>query len=121
MKSRFSAWNNFSKIKVATAEAEEGEGLPEGADKEESGHSFPWPQPSLVVSLIRQGRVEACHNCDKDMSPTHLCEDDNKSTSKKTAPVYLPPPLKCDQCPMFFHWNDQSTLDLHIRLKHTNN
>ena len=80
------------------------------------------PQPSLVVSPIRdQGRVEACHNCDKDMSPTHLCKDDNKSTSKKAVPVYLPPPLKCDQCPMFFHWNDQSTLDLHIKLKHTNN
>ena len=79
------------------------------------------PPPSLIVSPIRaQDRVEACHNCGKDMSPTHLCEDDIDSTLRKPAPIYQPPSLKCDQCHMFFHWNDQSTLDLHIKLKHTN-
>ena len=32
----------------------------------------PSSQPSLLMSPIRdQGRVEICHNCGKDMSPTH--------------------------------------------------
>ena len=39
------------------------------------------PQPSLCVSPIRdQSRMESCHNCDKDMSPSHLCQDDHDST-----------------------------------------
>ena len=33
-------------------------------------------QPSLNVSPMRdQRRVEPCHNCDMEMSPTHLCQD----------------------------------------------
>ena len=39
-------------------------------------------QPPLSVSPIRdQSRMECCHNCDKEMSPTHLCQDDQDSTS----------------------------------------
>ena len=34
-------------------------------------------QPPLTVSPMRdQSRVESCHNCDVEMSPTHLCKDD---------------------------------------------
>ena len=34
-------------------------------------------QPSLSLSPIKdQNRTESCHNCDKEMSPTHLCQDD---------------------------------------------
>ena len=33
-------------------------------------------QSSLSVSFIRdQSRMESCHNCDKEMSPSHQCED----------------------------------------------
>jgi len=40
-----------------------------------------FPQPSLSVSPIRdQSRVESCHNCDEEMSPTHLCQNDQDST-----------------------------------------
>ena len=35
-------------------------------------------EPSLIVSPQRdQSRVEPCHNCGMDMSPTHLCESDH--------------------------------------------
>ena len=38
-------------------------------------------RPSLSVSPIRdQSRMESCHNCDKEMSPTHICQDDQDST-----------------------------------------
>ena len=34
-------------------------------------------QPSLIVSPVKDlSRVESCHNCDVEMSPTHLCKDD---------------------------------------------
>ena len=37
-------------------------------------------QPSLIVSPVKdQSRVESCHNCDMEMSPNHLCEDDQDS------------------------------------------
>ena len=37
-------------------------------------------QSSLSVSPMRdQSRVESCHNCDMEMSPNHLCEDDQDS------------------------------------------
>ena len=37
-------------------------------------------QPPLPVSPIRdQARVESCHNCGMDMSPTHICENDQDS------------------------------------------
>ena len=37
-------------------------------------------QPPLTVSPMRdQSRVESCHNCDMEMSPTHLCQDDQDS------------------------------------------
>ena len=37
-------------------------------------------QPSLTVSPMRdQSRVESCQKCDMEMSPTHLCEDDQDS------------------------------------------
>ena len=37
-------------------------------------------QPSLIVSPVKnQRRVESCHNCDMEMSPNHLCEDDQDS------------------------------------------
>ena len=39
-------------------------------------------QPSLNVSPMRdQRRVEPCHNCDMEMSPTHLCQDDQDQDS----------------------------------------
>ena len=32
---------------------------------------------ALLASPIRDhSRVESCHNCDVEMSPTHLCKDD---------------------------------------------
>ena len=40
----------------------------------------PSTQPSLTVSPTRnENRVEPCHNCDMDMSPSHLCRDDEDS------------------------------------------
>ena len=34
-------------------------------------------QPSLSLSPLKdQSRMEFCHNCEKEMSPTHLCQDD---------------------------------------------
>ena len=37
-------------------------------------------QPSLLVSPTRnENRVEPCHNCDMDMSPSHLCQDEEDS------------------------------------------
>ena len=41
-------------------------------------------QPSLTVSPMRdQSRVESCHNCDMEMSPTHLCKDDEDSEEEE--------------------------------------
>ena len=41
-------------------------------------------QPSLTVSPMRdQSRVESCHNCDLEMSPTHLCEDDQDTPEEE--------------------------------------
>ena len=37
-------------------------------------------QPPLLVSpTTNVNRMEPCHNCDMDMSPTHLCQDDEDS------------------------------------------
>ena len=37
-------------------------------------------QPSLLVSPTRnENRVEPCHNCDMDKSPSHLCQDEEDS------------------------------------------
>ena len=37
-------------------------------------------QPSLIVSPVKDlSRVESCHNCDMEMSPTHLCHLKMKS------------------------------------------
>ena len=42
-------------------------------------------QPPLTVSPMRdQSRVESCHNCDMDMSPSHLCQDENDSEANET-------------------------------------
>ena len=39
----------------------------------------PPSQPPLCVSPLRdQERVEACHNCGKDMSPAHQCQEDQE-------------------------------------------
>ena len=41
-------------------------------------------QPSLIVSPVKdQSRVESCHNCDMEMSPNHLCEDDQDSDEEE--------------------------------------
>ena len=41
-------------------------------------------QPPLTVSPMRdQSRVESCHNCDMEMSPTHLCQDDEDSPEEE--------------------------------------
>ena len=41
-------------------------------------------QPSLIVSPVKdQSRVETCHNCDMEMSPTHLCKDDQDSEEEE--------------------------------------
>ena len=38
-------------------------------------------QSSLLVSPIRdEGRVDPCHSCGMDMSPTHQCQSDHDST-----------------------------------------
>ena len=50
----------------------------------------PSTQPSLIVSPTRNGnRVEPCHNCDLDMSPSHLCQDDEDSEADEVteAPI----------------------------------
>ena len=31
-----------------------------------------------------ENRVEPCHNCDMDMSPSHLCQDENDSEANET-------------------------------------
>ena len=61
-------------LKIHTGKAHK-----EASSPEKLRESF--PQPSLCVSPIRdQSRIETCHNCDKDMSPSHLCQDDQDST-----------------------------------------
>ena len=41
-------------------------------------------QPSLIVSPVKDlSRVESCHNCDVEMSPTHLCKDDQGSEEEE--------------------------------------
>ena len=41
-------------------------------------------QPPLTVSPMRdQSRVESCHNCDMEMSPSHLCQDDEDSPEEE--------------------------------------
>ena len=59
----------------------------------------PSSQPSLLMSPIRdQGRVEICHNCGKDMSPTHLCEDSSQEDPVET--------VACDYCEETFDSED---------------
>ena len=50
----------------------------------------PSTQPSLLVSPTRnEKRMEPCHNCDMDMSPTHLCqnEEDSEVDEVPEAPI----------------------------------
>ena len=57
-------------LKIHTGKAHK-----EASSPEKLRESF--PQPSLCVSPIGdQSRIETCHNCDKDMSPSNLCQDD---------------------------------------------
>ena len=52
-------------------------------------------QSSLLVSPIRdQGRVETCHNCGMDMSPTHQCQSDHDSTLDDAIEVKKSPTCK---------------------------
>ena len=46
-------------------------------------------QPALLVSPTRnENRVEPCHNCDMDMSPSHLCQDEEDSEADEAeAPI----------------------------------
>ena len=56
-------------------------------------------QSSLLVSPTRdQDRVEPCHNCGMDMSPTHQCQSDNDSTLDDEIVVKKPP-----TCPGLHH------------------
>ena len=77
-------------------------------------------QTSLPVSPIRdQGRVEACHNCDRDMSPTHICEDPSQEepvtckycmvvfNSEDEYDTHLCAPFKCDHCEEAFATEDE--------------
>ena len=60
----------------------------------------PSSQSSLPVSPIRdQGRVEACHNCDRDMPPTHICEDPSQEEPVETC--------TCDYCEVAFNCEDE--------------
>ena len=52
----------------------------------------PSTQQSLLVSpspTRNEKRIESCHNCDMDMSPTHLCKDDEDSEADEVpkAPI----------------------------------
>ena len=83
----------------------------------------PSSQPSLLMSPIRdQGRVEICHNCGKDMSPTHLCEDSSQEEPVETVACdyceeafdseddfndHLCAPFKCDQCEKAFYCEEE--------------
>ena len=45
-------------------------------------------QPSLLVSPTRnENRVEPSHNCDMDMSPSHLCQDEDSEADEAEAPI----------------------------------
>ena len=56
----------------------------------------PSTQPSLTVSPTRnENRVEPCHNCDMDMSPSHLCQDDEDSEADKETEAPIVWPLTC--------------------------
>ena len=85
------------------------------------------------MSPIRdQGRVEICHNCGKDMSPTHLCEDSSQEDPVETVACdyceeafdseddfndHLCAPFKCDQCEKAFYCEEElknhSTSEFH--------
>ena len=93
----------------------------------------PSSQSSLPVSPIRdQGRVEACHNCDRDMSPTHICEDPSQEepvtckycmvvfNSEDEYDTHLCAPFKCDHCEEAFYTEHE--LENHSGTKlHTTN
>ena len=66
--------------------------------------------------------LEICHNCGKDMSPTHLCEDSSQEDSVETVACdyceetfdseddfnnHLCAPFKCDQCGKAFYCEEE--------------
>ena len=68
----------------------------------------PSTQQSLLVSpspTRNEKRIESCHNCDMDMSPTHLCKDDEDSEADEVPDA----PIVCccgcgapERCPRHF-------------------
>ena len=68
----------------------------------------PSTQQSLLVSpspTRNEKRIESCHNCDMDMSPTHLCKDDGDSEADEVPDA----PIVCccgcgapERCPRHF-------------------
>ena len=66
----------------------------------------PSTQPSLIVSPTRNGnRVEPCHNCDLDMSPSHLCQDDEDSEADEVTEAPIVCGCGCgapERCPCHF-------------------
>ena len=66
--------------------------------------------------------LEICHNCGKDMSPTHLCEDSSQEDPVETVACdyceeafdseddfndHLCAPFKCDQCEKVFYCEEE--------------
>ena len=60
----------------------------------------PPSQPALVCSPIREAtRVEPCHNCGLDMSPSHQCPSDSTMHDE----VAVEEPSKCPSCVSRYH------------------
>ena len=65
-------------------------------------------QPSLLVSPTRiENRVEPCHNCDMDKSPSHLCQDEEDSKADEADEAEAPIICGCgcgapERCPRHF-------------------
>ena len=59
-------------------------------------------QPRSSVSLSASPLLDTSREESSAISP--VSEVDIKSTSKKPAPRYQPPPIKCDHCDLYLPW-----------------
>ena len=59
-------------------------------------------QTNSSVSLSASPLLDTSREESSAVSP--VSEDDIKSTSKKPAPRYQPPPMKCDHCDLYLPW-----------------
>ena len=104
------------KGKVATFNQLDGADSPPAKSVDGEGIALSTSEDDLVLPL------EICHNCGKDMSPTHLCEDSGQEDPVETVACdycekafdseddfndHLCAPFKCDQCEKAFYCEEE--------------